>query len=116
MTIENLLPTVPGIPEVPIFIPEITPQMRDMIIHTTWIVLLSTLLFGAVSLFIVAHILFKMHLKRKDKTAWSRDCSSDHPLLRKMYDENDDNTQVLYFTKATATFSSFTAAPETVVF
>ena len=32
--------------------------------------------------------------------------------LRAMYDENDGNTQVLYLTKAVATFSSFTAAPE----
>ena len=36
--------------------------------------------------------------------------------LRKMYDENDGNTQVFYFKNATATFSSFTAAPETVTF
>ena len=33
-----------------------------------------------------------------------------------MYDENDGNTQVFYFRNATATFSSFTAAPETVEF
>ena len=39
-----------------------------------------------------------------------------YPELRGMYDENDDNTQVLYFKNATATFSSFTAAPETVEF
>ena len=39
-----------------------------------------------------------------------------YPELRGMYDENDDNTQVLYFKNATATFSSFTAAPETVSF
>ena len=39
-----------------------------------------------------------------------------YPHLRRMYDENDGNTQVLYFTKAVATFSSFTAAPETVEF
>ena len=32
--------------------------------------------------------------------------------LRAMYDENDDNTQVLYLKNAVATFSSFTAAPE----
>ena len=36
--------------------------------------------------------------------------------LRGMYDENDDNTQVLYFRNATATISSFTAAPETITF
>ena len=39
-----------------------------------------------------------------------------YPNLRKMYDENDGNTQVLYFRNATATFCSFTAAPETVSF
>ncbi len=39
-----------------------------------------------------------------------------YPSLRKMYDEDDGNTQVLYFKNATATFSSFTAAPETIQF
>ena len=39
-----------------------------------------------------------------------------YPSLRKMYDENDGDTQVFYFKNATATFSSFTAAPETVTF
>ena len=39
-----------------------------------------------------------------------------YPNLRKMYDENDGNTQVFYFKNATATFCSFTAAPETVEF
>lgn len=39
-----------------------------------------------------------------------------YPNLRGMYDENDGNTQVLYFRNATATFCSFTAAPETVTF
>ena len=39
-----------------------------------------------------------------------------YPNLRGMYDENDGNTQVFYFRNATATFSSFTAAPETVTF
>ena len=39
-----------------------------------------------------------------------------YPNLRGMYDENDGNTQVLFFEKAVATFSSFTAAPETVEF
>ena len=38
------------------------------------------------------------------------------PNLRNMYDENDGNTQVLYFRNAEATFSSFTAQPETVRF
>ena len=39
-----------------------------------------------------------------------------YPSLRKMYDENDGNTMVLYMNNATATFSSFTAAPEVVTF
>ena len=37
-----------------------------------------------------------------------------YPMLRGMYDENDGNTAVFYFTHAVATFSSFTAPPETV--
>ena len=36
-----------------------------------------------------------------------------YPHLRAMYNENDGNTQVLYLKDAVATFSSFTAAPET---
>ena len=39
-----------------------------------------------------------------------------YPNLRRMYDENDGNTQVLYMRNAVATFSSFTASPETVTF
>ena len=39
-----------------------------------------------------------------------------YPNLRRMYDENDGNTMVLYMNNATATFSSFTAAPEVVTF
>ena len=39
-----------------------------------------------------------------------------YPSLRKMYDENDGNTQVFYFRNAAATFSSFTSAPETIEF
>ena len=38
------------------------------------------------------------------------------PALKAMYSADDDNTQVLYFKNAKATFSSFTAAPETVEF
>ena len=36
-----------------------------------------------------------------------------YPMLKAMYDADDGNTQVLYFKNAAATFSSFTAAPET---
>ena len=34
------------------------------------------------------------------------------PSLKAMYSADDDNTQVLYFKNATATFASFTEAPE----
>ena len=37
-----------------------------------------------------------------------------YPSLKGMYNAEDDNTQVLYFRDATAVFSSFTAAPETL--
>lgn len=39
-----------------------------------------------------------------------------YPNLRAIYDENDGNTQVFYFKNTTATFSSFTSAPETIKF
>ena len=39
-----------------------------------------------------------------------------YPDLKSMYSAEDDNTQVLYFKNATAVFSSFTSAPETLQF
>ena len=39
-----------------------------------------------------------------------------YPNLRAMYDENDGNTQVLYFKDATATISAFTHPPVTIQF
>ena len=39
-----------------------------------------------------------------------------YPDLRHMYSEDDGNTEVFYIQNATATFSSFTAAPEVVNF
>ncbi len=39
-----------------------------------------------------------------------------YPDLRAMYNEDDGNTEVFYIKNATATFSSFTAAPDTVNF
>ena len=39
-----------------------------------------------------------------------------YPSLRRMYDENDGNTQVFYMKNASATFSSFGKAPETIEF
>lgn len=39
-----------------------------------------------------------------------------YPSLQKMYSADDGNTEVFYFKDATATFSSFTHAPEVVKF
>ena len=39
-----------------------------------------------------------------------------YPMLQQMYKADDGNTEVFYFKNAVATFSSFTAAPETVEF
>ena len=39
-----------------------------------------------------------------------------YPELKGMYSAEDDNTQVLYFRNATATFASFTEAWETFTF
>ena len=39
-----------------------------------------------------------------------------YPSLQGMYKADDDNTEVLYFRNATATFSSFGGAPKTVTF
>lgn len=38
-----------------------------------------------------------------------------YPHLRRMYDENDDNTIVLYLTNATATFETLTGEPKRTV-
>ncbi|MCR4925423.1 MAG: pyridoxamine 5'-phosphate oxidase family protein [Clostridiales bacterium] len=39
-----------------------------------------------------------------------------NPTLRSMYDENDDNTAVLYLKNATAVISSFTEPPKIIKF
>ena len=39
-----------------------------------------------------------------------------NPMLKRMYSADDDNTEVLYFESATATFYSFTSAPREVNF
>ncbi len=39
-----------------------------------------------------------------------------YPSLQDMYKADDGNTEVFYFKNATATFSSFTKAPETITF
>ena len=43
-------------------------------------------------------------------------CAFKDGVWLAMYDPEDANTEVLYFRNAKATFSSFTAAPETVEF
>ncbi len=53
-------------------------------------------------------------LAEDDRVEAKKSMLDAYPNLRAMYDENDDNTQVFYFKSGTATFSSFTAAPETV--
>ena len=40
----------------------------------------------------------------------------NYPMLRGMYSEDDDNTEVLYFKNAVATFYSFTEPPKTITF
>ena len=39
-----------------------------------------------------------------------------NPMLRNMYSEDDDNTEVLYFENAKATFYSFTDMPKVIEF
>ena len=39
-----------------------------------------------------------------------------YPSLQGMYKADDGNTEVFYFKNATATFASFTKAPETITF
>ncbi len=51
-----------------------------------------------------------------DRVEAKKDMLDKNPGLRRMYDENDDNTIVLYFEDATAVFSSFTQPPRTVKF
>lgn len=51
-----------------------------------------------------------------DRVDAKKSMLDDYSELRSMYDENDENTQVLYFRNATATFYSFTSEPETITF
>ena len=55
-------------------------------------------------------------LVEDDRTEARKSMLDAYPQLRGMYDENDGNTQVFYFKNATATFSSFTAPPESYSF
>ncbi|MBR4910089.1 MAG: pyridoxamine 5'-phosphate oxidase family protein [Clostridia bacterium] len=51
-----------------------------------------------------------------DRRAAKKSMLDAYPELRSMYNEDDGNTEVFYFKNATAVFSSFTSAPETVSF
>ena len=55
-------------------------------------------------------------LKRDDRVIAKKSMLDSYPNLRGMYDENDDNTEVLYFEKGVATISSFTEEPKTIEF
>ncbi len=51
-----------------------------------------------------------------DRTEAKKDMLDKNPNLRGMYNENDDNTAVLYFKDAVATISSFTGEPKVIKF
>ncbi len=55
-------------------------------------------------------------LVRDDRVEAKAHMLDAHPSLKGMYSAEDDNTEVLYFKDAQATFSSFTDAPKTVTF
>ena len=51
-----------------------------------------------------------------DRLEAKKDMLDKNPNLRAMYNENDDNTIVLYFEKAKAVIYSFTEAPKVIEF
>ncbi|MCQ2459916.1 MAG: pyridoxamine 5'-phosphate oxidase family protein [Ruminococcus sp.] len=53
-------------------------------------------------------------LIRDDRVEAKRHMLEQYPSLQAMYSAEDDNTEVLYFENATATFSSFTDAPKVI--
>lgn len=55
-------------------------------------------------------------LVRDDRVEAKKHMLDSFPSLQAMYSAEDDNTEVLYFENATATFSSFTEAPRVVNF
>ena len=55
-------------------------------------------------------------LIRDDRIVAKKHLLEQYPALQAMYSAEDDNTEVLYFKNAVATFSSFVAAPRTVTF
>ena len=55
-------------------------------------------------------------LVEDDRIEAKKSMLDEYSNLRAMYDENDGNTQVLYFKNGVATFSSFTAPDEVITF
>ena len=55
-------------------------------------------------------------LVRDDRVEAKQHMLDAYPSLQGMYSATDDNTEVLYFEEAVATFSSFTEAPEVIRF
>lgn len=51
-----------------------------------------------------------------DRVEAKKDMLDKNPELRNMYDENDDNTAVLYFESGKAVISSFTSEPKVIEF
>lgn len=51
-----------------------------------------------------------------DRVEAKKDMLDKNPDLRGMYNENDDNTAVLFFERGKATISSFTEAPREIEF
>ena len=55
-------------------------------------------------------------LVRDDRLEAKKSMLDSYPELRGMYNENDENTEVLYFKNATATIYSFVEEPKTFKF
>ena len=55
-------------------------------------------------------------LVRDDRVEAKAHMLDNYPELKAMYSADDDNTEVLYFKDAEATFSSFTEAPRAIKF
>jgi len=55
-------------------------------------------------------------LVRDDRVEAKAHMLDAHPSLKAMYSAEDDNTEVLYFEEAVATFASFTEPPRVVKF
>ena len=53
-------------------------------------------------------------LVRDDRIEAKEDMLEKNPGLKKMYSATDDNTEVLYFENAVATFYSFTSEPRSI--